>query len=248
MRLKRDVVKARRAYTSKDVALMIQAHKDNKRYHKVTQGEYLKSWVYGGLDGTITTFAVVAGIIGASLSNVIILILGFANLIGDGISMSIGDYLSSKSESDYYDTERKREKWEVDKNPKGEIDEMREIYTKKGYSKEDAKKFIKLLTKNKNFWIDTMMHEELDLIQNKGSPLKNALVTFASFLIFGFIPLVLFLIGAVFSFEVPNAFLWTCVLSGASMFLLGSAKFKITGKKWYKSGFEMLIKLIFCCR
>lgn len=215
--------------------------KDNKKYHKIKQGEYLKSWVYGGLDGTITTFAVVAGIIGASLSNTIILILGFANLIGDGISMSIGDYLSSKSELDFYNAERKREKWEVDKNPKGEESEMLEIYTKRGYSREDARKFIKLLTKNKKFWIDTMMHEELDLIKKSGSPVKNALVTFGSFLFFGFIPLVLFLIGTLFSITIPNAFLWTCILSGLSMFLLGSLKCRITGKRWYRSGLEMLI-------
>lgn len=241
MRLKRDVVKARKAYTSKDVALMVQAHKDNKRYHKVEQGEYLKSWVYGGLDGIITTFAVVAGVIGAGLSNVIILILGFANLIGDGISMSVGDYLSSKSESDFYNAERKREKWEVDKNPKGEVEEMIEIYTKKGYSRTDAKKFVQLLTKNKKFWVDTMMHDELDLVQNKGSPIKNAFVTFGSFLLFGLIPLILFLIGAIFSFPIPNAFLFTCILSGISMFLLGSLKCKITGRKWYKSGLETLV-------
>lgn len=59
---------------------------------------YLKEFVYGGIDGCVTTFAVVAGATGANLSSGIILILGFANLIADGFSMSVGNYLSVKSD------------------------------------------------------------------------------------------------------------------------------------------------------
>lgn len=59
--------------------------------------KYLPEFVYGGIDGTVTTFAVVAGVMGASLSSVIVLILGFANLFGDGFSMATSNYLSTKS-------------------------------------------------------------------------------------------------------------------------------------------------------
>lgn len=60
--------------------------------------KYLPEFVYGGIDGTVTTFAVVAATVGAGLSSSIIIILGLANLIGDGISMAISAYLSAKSE------------------------------------------------------------------------------------------------------------------------------------------------------
>lgn len=60
--------------------------------------KYLGEFVYGGIDGCVTTFAVVAGSVGASLETRIILILWFANLLADGFSMSIWAYLSSKSE------------------------------------------------------------------------------------------------------------------------------------------------------
>ena len=62
--------------------------------------KYLPEFVYGGIDGTVTTFAVVAGSIGASLNSSIVLILGFANLFADGFSMAISDYLSTKSRND----------------------------------------------------------------------------------------------------------------------------------------------------
>ena len=66
---------------------------------KGTQRKYLPEFVYGGIDGIITTFAIVAGAVGASLSTGIILILGFANLFADGFSMAISSYLSAKSEN-----------------------------------------------------------------------------------------------------------------------------------------------------
>ena len=60
--------------------------------------KYLSQLVYGGIDGIVTTFAVVAASVGASLSSSVVIILGLANLIADGISMGISSYLSEKSE------------------------------------------------------------------------------------------------------------------------------------------------------
>ena len=59
--------------------------------------DYLTEFVYGGIDGAVTTFAVVAGATGARFDTKVLLVLGFANLIADGFSMSVGSYLSEKS-------------------------------------------------------------------------------------------------------------------------------------------------------
>ena len=64
--------------------------------------KYLSEIVYGGIDGSVTTFAVVAGAVGADLGSSVILILGFANLVADGFSMAVGAYLSSKADHDQY--------------------------------------------------------------------------------------------------------------------------------------------------
>lgn len=71
--------------------------------------EYLGEIVYGGIDGSVTTFVVVAGAAGAGLSSIIVIILGFANLIADGFSISVGAYLSSKSERAKYLKEKRNE-------------------------------------------------------------------------------------------------------------------------------------------
>ena len=72
----------------------------NKHYAKDLERTYLPEFVYGGIDGSITTFAVVSGTIGASLSSSVILILGFANLFADGFSMAGSDYFSIKSKNE----------------------------------------------------------------------------------------------------------------------------------------------------
>jgi len=81
-----------------------------------TQKKYLPEFVYGAIDGIITTFAVVTGALGASLSSAIILILGFANLFADGFSMAISNYLSTKSEKEL--VKKHKHEHEHEKNPR----------------------------------------------------------------------------------------------------------------------------------
>ena len=88
----------------------------NRHNHSKT-GKYLKDAVYGANDGIVTTFAVIAGVAGAALSPVVVIILGIANLLADGFSMAASNFLSSRSERDFYMRERATREWETE-NPK----------------------------------------------------------------------------------------------------------------------------------
>ncbi len=238
----RNLEKAKEAYKKKDPEASKEAHIQRApEIHQQEQGRYIKSAIYGGLDGIITTFAVVAGVAGASLSAGIVLILGFANLIADGLSMAIGDYLSTKAEKEYAKAERKRESWEVENYPKGEMKETEEIYMNKGIPEKDAKNIVNILSKHKEAWVDVMMVEELGIYENKESPLKNAIVTFFSFGIFGFIPLLAYVLARPVPGIQNYTFLIACILTGLTLFTLGALKVKVTGKEWFTAGLEMLI-------
>lgn len=240
----RNLDKAKEAFKNKDVEAAKKAHQLKKRSyekHNTEQGQYIKNVVYGGLDGIITTFAVVAGVAGASLSPGVVLIMGFANLIADGLSMAIGDYLSTKAEIKYKELERERETWEVEHYPEGEKIELIELYTAKGMEKEDAVTVTEIISKNKNTWIDIMMVEELGIIEEDESPVKNALVTFTSFVIFGFIPVLAYVLSRFIPYFAENTFIIASVLTGATLFTLGALKVKVTEENWLKSGLEMLI-------
>lgn len=241
----RNIEQARKAYVSGDAEGSRRAHerpaggRASERHTR--QGQYIKSVVYGGLDGIVTTFAVVAGVTGASLSSGIVLVLGFANLIADGLSMAVGDYLSTKSENEYNAAERAREVWEVEHYPDGEEREMIDIYTEKGVPETDARAMVGILARHKEAWVDVMMVEELGIVQESGSPVKNAIVTFSSFVMFGFVPLCAYTLSLFVPWFAARTFLVACVLTAITLFVLGAARTKVTAGRWYVSGFEMLV-------
>jgi len=239
----RNIDKAQDAYRHHDPEASKKAHQVGSapEKHQTAQGQYIKSFVYGGLDGIVTTFAVVAGVAGANLSASVVLILGVANLIADGISMAFGDYLSTKAENEYMATERARETWEVRNYPDGEKQEMVEIYTSKGIPKDDAIEIVKILSKHEKPWVDIMMIEELGLVENRESPVKNAAVTFVSFIFFGAIPVLIYLFARFIPFFAARTFITAGIVTGFSLFILGALKIYFTRQRWYRVGLEMLL-------
>lgn len=240
--LSRSLEKARHAYKHQDLEALRKAHDEGgDEPHKSDHGQYIKSAVYGGLDGIITTFAVVAGVAGASLSAGVVLILGFANLIADGLSMAIGDFLSTRAENEYKEAEYQREKWEFHNYPEGEKKEMMELYIKKGLDEQDARTIVDIISKNEKVWLDIMMVEELGLLYDLESPFKNALVTFIAFALFGFIPLIIPITNWFHPGFIGAPFVASSLLTGITLFILGALKSTFTERHWLVSGMEMFI-------
>ena len=185
--------------------------------------DYLGEFVYGGIDGSVTTFAVVAGSVGAGLDSVIIIILGFANLIADGFSMSVGAYLSAKTEKDNYLKHQKIEYWEVDNIPETEREEIREIYREKGFSGELLEEIVKVITSDKDRWVDVMMKDELGMAKAKKSPLWIGGITFISFIIVGLIPLFVYVLDFTRDLQI-DLFLWSCILTSLAFLFVGFLK------------------------
>lgn len=236
---------ARSAFRRRDVEASRQAHMargiaDSSERHQAS-GSFVGDFVYGAIDGSVTTFAVVSGVAGAGLAPNIVIILGFANLLADGFSMAVGNYLSSKSENEFIEQERKREEWEVEHYPKGEVEEIREIYRKKGFSGKNLEAAVKTITSDRKVWVDTMMSEELGLLQEKNSPFRKGLVTFVSFVAVGFVPLVSYVFSYALEFLKPVTYQLSVALTLVIFFLVGSAKIYVTGKNWLTSGLETLV-------
>ena len=155
--------------------------------------------------------------------------------------MATGAYLSSKSEKEYYEKERRRESWEVDNFPEGEKTELAEIYQRRGYSAEEASQMVTILSQDKDRLVDAMMVDELGLIQSERKPLYSALATFASFILAGALPLLVYLIGLFVTISDSNAFPISVFLSGVALFGLGAGKVLITHQNPLKGGTEMLL-------
>jgi VIT1/CCC1 family predicted Fe2+/Mn2+ transporter len=237
---------ARGAFEKKDLSASARAHAPDviaqaaAERHTVS-GTYLGDMVYGGLDGIVTTFAVVSGVAGADLGSHIVLILGLANLLADGFSMATGAFLSARSDHEFFHRERRREEWEVEHFPEGEKQELFEVYRAQGYPEGDARKLVEIQSRDHDRWIRVMMFEELGLLHNEKQPLKSGLATFASFVVAGSLPLAVFLAGLVVPIAAPTAFPISVALSGVALFGLGAAKVLVTHRNPLRSGLEMLL-------
>ena len=203
--------------------------------------DYIAEFVYGGIDGAITTFAVVAGAEGASLGLQVVVILGLANLIADGFSMSVGNFFSTKAERDTFERHKQVEYWEIENLREKEVEEIREIYAAKGFKGNLLEQVVEVITSNKDVWVDTMMKEELEMVKSDKTPYKTAGMTFFSFIIVGSVPL----LSYVFTGSGPNdqgdLFLYSCILTGVALALVGSLKSIVTEKNIFFGIFETLM-------
>lgn len=201
--------------------------KSKVNFFKKLSSQYVKSIVYGGLDGIITTFAVVSGVVGASLSPKIILILGFSNLIADGLSMGVGDYLSSKAEG-----EKEKEKPKTNRKPLIKLLEQH-------VTKPIAQKLSKVLERNTEVIKDSVLPCECE--DEEDSPLWNGVTTFCSFAFFGFIPLLLFVVAQFVVSVGQYAFLGSAILTGITLAILGLVKAYATHTSYIRSAIETVI-------
>jgi VIT1/CCC1 family predicted Fe2+/Mn2+ transporter len=194
--------------------------------------------VLGAVDGIVTTFAVVAGSAGGRLSTDVVIILGLANLIGDGFSMAVSNYLSTRSRREEVDEARKDESWQIDRYPVGEYREVREIFARKGFRGATLNRIVEVITRDRDVWIDTMLEEELNLQRVPASPWRAAVVTFIAFGIFGSIPLIPFLFPI---FPQQHLFLMSSTLSAAAFALLGVWKGLMLQRPAFRSGMQTLL-------
>ncbi|MFH0898945.1 MAG: VIT1/CCC1 transporter family protein [bacterium] len=200
---------------------------------------YLKSLVYGGLDGIVTTFAVVAGAAGANLAPHIALILGFANLVGDAISMAFGDYTSSAAKKELEENQKQEEIKLLKQSPERELEKIKDIYTKKGLEPEDASKLATIVCKKRNVAIEIIL-SNLGIPHEKGSPVKMGLYTFISFNCFGLIPLLSYVVKPLLHLSEKTSLILACILTACALFFLGSLKSFFTRKSFIFSGLQML--------
>ncbi|MBT3554535.1 MAG: hypothetical protein HN495_02980 [Chloroflexi bacterium] len=209
-----------------------------QRLENGTPQSYLKDMVYGGIDGTITTFAVVSGVVGAELASGIVVILGLANLFADGFSMAVSNFLGTKAEQQFLHMIRKEEENEIDLIPEGEREEIRQIYAAKGFEGELLEQVVDVITSNEQVWVDTMLLEEHGLLLDGPEPKKAAWWTFVAFLVAGIIPVAPFIVNLLVDGGISSPFLWSSIATAATFFAIGIYKARVVGGSTLKAGLE----------
>lgn len=210
------------------------------RLEKGVNHSYLKDFVYGAIDGAVTTFAVVSGVAGAGLSGKIVIILGLANLVGDGFSMAVSNYLGTRTEEELREKARKTEEQHIKTIPEGEREEIRQIYAAKGFEGKELENVVNVITADRRRWVDTMLQEELGMSIESPSPWRAAMATFGAFILIGALPLLSFLYQLIFPAVKFDPFFVSTIITAIAFFLVGALKAPFVGHKWYLSGAETL--------
>ena|ERR1035441_2707834 len=124
---------------------------------------YLRDWVYGRVDGAVTMFAIVSGVVGARLSLGVIVILGLSNLVADGLAIAASNYLTTRSEHDEFRYAESVEKRHIESDASGEREEVREIFRRYGIHGDLLEHVLETVTVDREKWIRIMLREEYGL-------------------------------------------------------------------------------------
>lgn len=212
-----------------------------QRLSETDRGDaYISDFIYGAIDGTVTTFAVVAGVAGAGLSEGIIILLGVANLAADGFSMAASNFMGTRANAHAKERTRRQEEEHVALYPEGEREEIRQIFREKGFEGDDLERIVEVITQDNERWIETMLLEEHGYSAHEPSAWKAATVTFIAFLLVGAIPLLSFVLDWFFPSLMANPFVWSCGLTGLAFFTIGALKSRFSLQHWFTSAMETL--------
>jgi VIT1/CCC1 family predicted Fe2+/Mn2+ transporter len=219
-----------------------QMHTQEAIAHRITAStahSYLGDFVLGAVDGAVTTFAIVAGAAGASLSSGVATVLGLANVLADGFSMAAGNFLKARADQQTLERFRRMEEMHIDRIPEGEREEIRQIFAGKGFDGKVLEEVVSVITQDRKQWVDTMLREEWGLQLDPPLPWRAALVTFAAFILAGLVPL----LPVFVSLHTPaqQTFAASTVLTGVAFFVIGYIRGRVVEQRAWLSGLETVL-------
>ena len=205
--------------------------------HQGISRSNIRDTILGFQDGLVNTLGLVLGVASAVESTKIVLISGLVTTFAESISMAAVAYTSTKAAHQFYESQLEREKKEIEEIPHLEVQEIRDIYHKKGFRGRQLEGIVKKITSNKKLWLETMMAEELKLFpEDYEKPLKSAFVVGLSAVVGSLVPVLPF-----FFLPVKLGMAYALVFSIAILFIVGAVKAKVIIGNWIKNGIEMAI-------
>ena len=204
-------------------------------------GELIRQVTFGLNDGVVSIFALLAGLVGAGQNLETILITLIAASVAGALSMAAGEYVSNKSEADYYRHEIEQERLEIELCPHVEIEELRLIYRKKGFEGALLEEIVDTISKDKDLWVREMVIDELGVAESEPEDgFKTSVVILFAFLGGAAFPTLPYMFAGIAGWEGQTTFIAATCITVFGLFMAGAMKKFVTGVNWLKSGLEML--------
>jgi predicted membrane protein (TIGR00267 family) len=207
-------------------------HRDPHRHES-----RLSEVILGGQDGLVNVLGVILGVAAATQDTRIVIAAGLAATFAESISMGAVAYTSTLAENDLYHSEKEREYRHIRLAPDVEVEEIRDIYLKKGFEGETLEKIVDVITSNHDVWVDVMMSEEFQMTPpEKTMAFRSALIVGLSALAGSLIPLLPF-----FFLNVSLSIWSSIVIAALTLFIVGAYKARVTIGKPFRSGIQMAV-------
>jgi VIT1/CCC1 family predicted Fe2+/Mn2+ transporter len=206
------------------------------RSHRDVTGGWLRPATFGVMDGLVSNFALVAGVVGGGASGKVVIVTGLAGLVAGACSMASGEFTSVSSQTELMQAEIEIERRELRVHPEDEMRELALRYEAKGLRPELAAEVARELTADPAVALDVHVREELGVDPNDlPSPWVAAGSSFAAFAFGALLPLLPFLFGAA-------SVLPALLLSVVGLVVTGGIVARITARPfWYGGGRQLLL-------
>ncbi len=213
------------------------ADEEIEHEHPDVTGGWLRPAVFGAMDGLVSNFALIAGVVGGTRgdhTNPVVL-AGFAGLAAGSFSMAAGEYTSVASQAEYAQHEIEVERLEILGHPKAEQAELAQMYVDKGIDRDLADAIAEQLHADPDLALDVHAREELGVDpDNLPSPVVAAVSSFISFAVGAAIPIAPYLLGA-------ETLLPALIVSLAALFACGAIVSSVTTRTWWFGGIRQMI-------
>jgi len=222
---------------------------DQLQHHHVEdwhtpRGRAIREVIFGMNDGLVTTIGFLAGVTSSIAQGRYILLAGTAEIVAGAISMALGAYLATKSQREFFHSEIEREKWEIEKMPEKEAQEIREIYGQMGFTRPEQEMIVNRVTSDKDVLLRFMKREELGLFDEYLDDPPKVALTMGSSFAGGALPPIL----PYFFMDDPHNAIWVAVLlSVIFLFTAGVVKTRLTRVKPLRSGLETTLLGVLAC-
>lgn len=215
-------------------------HLHHGKHHEqhFQSSDSVRDVVIGLSDGLTVPFALAAGLAGAVAATRLVVLAGLAEIAAGSIAMGLGGYLASRGDSEHFASERRREEMEVVERPKDEEEEIYEIFSAYGVSRESATPVLRSLQANPPAYVDFMMRFELGLEEPApGRAWRSALTIALAYVVGGFVPLAPYLIGH----NIADALRLSIIITLFALFIFGGLKGRLLGSSVLRSAIQTML-------
>jgi VIT1/CCC1 family predicted Fe2+/Mn2+ transporter len=205
-------------------------------WHHNESGGTVRNVVYGFNDGLTANFGLIAGVIGGAVSRDIVLLTGFSGLVASAFSMAASGYLAAQSQREVDANELNTQRAELLLWPEREQSYLAGLYRERGLSEAEAETAAARIMGDPEVALAELAKEKLGIGENGDSPLREGIVTGSSTVFGALVPIVPFFFGGG-GWAIGVSF----AVSMAAHFLVGAARSGLTGRNWFRSGFDMFV-------